>query len=173
MTNTNGDDNEEPEGWGLLREPSHHIAAPLDGEILNIPTPTHWPQIPASDAQAEWNELRTWVEQLCERFAHLDHHVIPRCWWRHNEHVEALCALRDHERSSFSHTSPAIGPVDWFRALRDIGAMLRSWTGELGCGSTHHASPAMVLTPDVAEWERFVEHDGEARQSREIGQASK
>jgi len=52
--------------------------------------------------------------------------IIPAFWWRHNEHVEALVALRDHHHASFGDTAPATAPVDWFRALRDITVLLRS-----------------------------------------------
>jgi hypothetical protein len=113
-------------------------------------------------------ELRAWVEQLQERFSHLDHHVVPRCWWRHNEHVEALSALRDHERSSFAATAPATAPVDWFRALRDVTALLRSWTGDLSCGAAHQDSPTRASPPAVTEWERFVQADVERRKEQEI-----
>ena len=58
-----------------------------DHGIDEIPGATHWPEVLAVEAAAQWEELRVWVEQLQERFSHLDHHVVPRCWWRHNEHV--------------------------------------------------------------------------------------
>ncbi len=112
-----------------------------DHDLGEIPGATHWPEVLGVDAVARWEELRAWVDQLQERFSHLDHHVVPRCWWRHNEHVEALSALRDHERSSFAATAPATAPVDWFRALRDVTALLRSWTGDLSCGAAHQDSP--------------------------------
>ena len=113
-------------------------------DLDEIPAVTHWTSIPAVDAGEEWAQLRGWVERLQTRFAPLDHHVIPACWWRHNEHVEALAALRDHERVSFSAAAPATAPFDWFRALRDISVLLRAWTGELACGATHHDPPARL-----------------------------
>ena len=75
-----------------------------DHDLDEIADATHWPEVLAVEGAAQWEELRAWVEQLQERFSHLDQHVVPRCWWRHNEHVEALSALRDHERSSFAAT---------------------------------------------------------------------
>jgi hypothetical protein len=137
----------------------------------DIPGATYWPQVPAADAVARWGELRLWVEQLQERFSHLDHHVIPRCWWRHNEHVEALCALRDHELSSFVAAAPATAPTDWLRALRDVSGLLRAWTAELGCGSIHQTARAGVSAPATEEWETFVHADVERRQAREIALA--
>jgi hypothetical protein len=143
-----------------------------DGDFADVPAPTHWPSVSAADAAAEWDGLRTWVEALRERFGHLDHHVIPRCWWRHNDHVEALAALRDHERSSFAGTAPATAPVDWFRALRDITALLKTWTAELGCGAAHQDPPVPLRAIDSGEWDRFVTADVARRQEREIAQAA-
>ncbi|MGH9074054.1 MAG: hypothetical protein ACRDZQ_08015 [Acidimicrobiales bacterium] len=90
----------------------------------------------------------------------------------HNEHVEALVALRDHERSSFSDTAPATAPVDWFRALRDVAALLRAWTAEGGCGASHQAPPAVIRPVGTGEWDRFVEADVAARQAAEIEAAA-
>jgi hypothetical protein len=139
-----------------------------DQDLDEIPGATHWPRVLAVDAAARWEELQAWVEELQQRFSNLDHHVIPRCWWRHNEHVEVLCALRDHERSSFAATAPATAPVDWFRALRDIIALLRAWTGELSCGATHQSQVTHFSPPPAAEWDPFVQADVECRREREI-----
>ena len=156
------------------RDPLYPAFGAQDDDTLEeIPGATHWPEMPATDALAEWAELRAWVGTLQERFSHLDHHAIPHCWWRHNEHVEALSALRDHERSSFSDTAPATAPLEWFRALRDITALLRTWTSELSCGAVHQ-DPATRLEPvGRREWERFVQDDVERRRQREINCSTK
>ncbi|MGH9062570.1 MAG: hypothetical protein ACRDZQ_04610 [Acidimicrobiales bacterium] len=140
-------------------------AAPNLGDI---PAATHWPSVPAVDAGAEWEDLRSWVEALQGRFEHLDHHVIPPCWWRHNGHVEALCALRDHERVSFSETAPATAALDWLRALRDVTALLRAWAGELPCGSTHQEAPARLPPLDPKGWEAHVASDVSRRQQAAV-----
>lgn len=128
-------------------------------EPIDIPPPTHWPSVRPEDAEAEWDALRVWVERLQRRFHHLDHHVIPACWWRHNEHVEALCALRDHERVSYSDTAPASAPADWFRTLRDITALLRLWTSELSCASIHHDVAPEPMMQGTDEWKQYVAGD--------------
>ncbi len=133
-----------------------------------VPAATHWPSIPAVDAEAEWNELRFWVEQLLERFGQLDHHVVPGCWWRHNEHVEALSALRDHEAVSYSDTAPATGPMEWLRALRDVTALLRAWTSELSCGATHQPAPTRLRVAEDDGWDAFVAADLEQRRQAAI-----
>lgn len=151
-----------------LDELRHLLDDPYDDEFADIPAPTHWPSVPATDAAAEWEELASWVEALRGRFAHLDHHVIPRCWWRHNEHVEALVALRDHERSSFSGNAPATAPLDWFRALRDVSSLLKTWTAEAGCGATHQDPPISLWAIDRTEWDRHVKADVSRRHDHEI-----
>jgi hypothetical protein len=138
-----------------------------DDDFADVPVPTHWPSLPAVDAGVEWADLTAWVDALQRRFAALDHHLIPRCWWRHNGHVEALAALRDHERSSFADTAPATAPLDWFRALRDISALLRSWTGDLGCGASHQEQPRLLRHRDIDEWDRHVREDTARRRDRQ------
>ncbi len=182
-------DDQQPEGRNPLDQLAQIIGdrfgsspfdtAHLDGsdefdsaEFADVPAPTRWPSLPSADAAAEWEELRAWVEDLQGRFGHLDHHVIPRCWWRHNDHVEALAALRDHERSSFASTAPATAPVDWFRALRDVTAMLKAWTADLGCGATHIEAPKSPRAIDRGEWDRFVTADVAQRSGTEIDQAT-
>ena len=125
----------------------------------DIPSATHWPSIPAARASREWQELRVWVDQLQRRFSYLDYHVIPPCWWRHNEHVEALVALRDHERVSYLPSAPASAPVEWMRALRDIAALLRSWTAEYGCGSSHQEPSGQPRPNGSTGWDDYVAGD--------------
>ena len=103
------------------------------------------------------------MEELRRRFEFLDHHVIPYCWWRHNGHVEALAALRDHERVSFTELAPATAPLDWLRALRDTAAVLRSWTADLACGSVHQEPTPHSPPFDQDEWHGHVDADLAAR----------
>lgn len=75
------------------------------------------------------------VEGLQPRFEHLDHHVIPRCRWRHNGHVEALAALRDSS------------------------ALLGLWTAGLACRATHQDPPARLRHDDQSASEAHVADD--------------
>jgi hypothetical protein len=122
----------------------------------DITGPLHWPKLPAGDAVEAWQELRRWVEQLLERFSHLDHHVIPLCWWRHNGHVEALAALRDHERMCYSDSSPPTAAVEWHRAFRDVESRLREWTSTISCGAAHDPRTRPDRVTDSEEWQAFV-----------------
>ena len=128
-------------------------------EFDEIPIATHWPSISADEAQATWINLFKWVDDLRSRFSHLDHHVIPPCWYRHNGHVEALSALRDHELISFMDSAPATAPLDWFRALRDISSMLRSWTSENSCSTSHVEQSVKLPNSDLAEFNEFIAAD--------------
>lgn len=128
-----------------------------------FPSATYWPSIPADKLASEWQELRAWVEQLQNRFPHLDYHVIPRCWWRHNEHVETLAALRDHERISYLPVAPATAPVEWMRALRDISALLRTWTAEYACRASHQEPHGNLRSGDDEGWQDYVAGDVKRR----------
>ena len=109
-------------------------------DLGEVSGPMYWPDLSPSEAKREWGLLRAWVEHLVARFTHLDHHVIPRCWFRHNGHVEALAALRDQEMANYSETAPGTAAVEFHRAFRDIEARLREWTGQLACGAAHEAA---------------------------------
>lgn len=125
--------------------------------------PLSWPQVRTAEAAQAWADLRAWVEQLLDRFPHLDHHAIPVCWWRHNGHVEALVALRDHERMCYSDSSPPTAGVEWHRAFRDIEARLREWTSTLACGAVHDPRTRPARATDSGAWDEFVAGDTRRR----------
>jgi len=162
---------------GAPRRPSSTVAALFgasgSSDFDHLNAPFHWPDLTPGDARTAWPELRTWVEDLVARFPHLDHHVIPACWWRHNGHVEALAALRDHERVSYAATAPATAAIEWHRALRDVEAMLRAWTGQHGCGASHSGRHRQLRPPAPAEWEQFVDADVQRRERGPIDAALK
>jgi hypothetical protein len=140
-------------------------------DLQEVEGPLRWSAIPASEAAEEWTDLRGWVEALVTRFPHLDHHVIPLCWWQHNGHVEVLAALRDHERICYSDSSPATAAVDWHRAFRDIESRLREWTATLACGSTHDPRLRPPRTVDEDDWAAFVAQDIQRREQAAIRRA--
>jgi len=143
-------------------------------EVLDLDEmagPCHWPKLSADEAAREWPALRSWVERLMERFSHLDHHVIPRCWFLHNGHVEALAALRDQERVNYGETAPGTAGVDWHRAFRDVEARLREWTAQLACGATHEPRTRQGHPTTSGEWNAFIEEDVERRNRRAINDA--
>lgn len=129
------------------------------------PRPIHWPSLkPSNEARDEWNSLRIWVEHLRVRFPNAIR--LPDCWWRHNDLVEVLAALRDHERASYHPTASATGPVEWQRALRDMETRIDIWIKRFNCtvpGRRHELLPVPVPT-EPAGWQDFVEEDLQRRQ---------
>lgn len=109
--------------------------------------PTHLPSLTSRERQRFIAEqLTPWVEQLVTRFD-LDIRVVPPCWAQHNGMVEALSALRDHERACYSETAAPTAALDWFRALREIEARLIDQGAATRCSVTEHrVSPATRWT---------------------------
>jgi len=105
------------------------------------------------------------------RFPHLDHHVIPRCRFLHNGHVEALAALRDQERVNYGDTAPGTAGVDWHRASREVEARLHEWTAQLACGAAHEPRIRQGHPTTSGEWDAFIEEDIERRSRRAIDDA--
>jgi len=91
--------------------------------------PVHWPSLTQTERLQAFADLREWVEQLVDRFS-IEIRVIPPCWYRHNGMVEALSALRDHERMSFSDHGSFYGPACQVQIVPlDTGAVLAAQTG--------------------------------------------
>lgn len=130
----------------------------------NQPHPIHWPSLkPSEETRDEWNSLRAWVEQLRARFPNAIR--LPDCWWQHNDLVEVLAALRDHERASFHPSTSATGPVEWQRALRDVETRIDVWIKRFTCtvaGRGHE--PPHPLPDEPAGWREFIDNDLQRRQ---------
>jgi hypothetical protein len=61
--------------------------------------------------------------------------------------------------------------VDWFRAFRDITALLRAWTGLSGCAGTHTSPPTPHLPDDDEDFVEHVKADVEARSASAAAKA--
>ena len=149
---------EAPEG-DEGESPFETLMDELGSPAFELPTPTCWAEIPLADVPAEWDDLREWVEGLVTRYPHLDVHFIPPCWYRHPSHVEALAALRDHERVSFSEVSPATSPAQFQITMGQIEARLRLYTDAAGCLSTHREPVNPLVPPSDTTWQAWVEAD--------------
>ena len=110
---------------------------PFDNAFGQLAGPVHWPSLSSDEAAQAFADLRGWVEQLVNRFA-IEVRVIPPCWEQHNGIVEALSALRDHERASYAETASPTAAVDWFRALREIEARLIELASKTQCSAHEH-----------------------------------
>ncbi|WP_270889259.1 hypothetical protein [Pedococcus sp. 5OH_020] len=100
--------------------------------------PIHVPSLTSRERESFVREqLSPWVRLLVRRFA-LDTRVVPPCWTRHPGMVEALAALRDHERACFTETAAPSAALDWFRGLREIEARLMDLGAATRCSTNQH-----------------------------------
>jgi hypothetical protein len=119
------------------RSPLTFDADPFENAFGQLAGPVHWPSLSSDEAAHALADLRVWVDQLVDRFA-IEVRVIPPCWLQHNGMVEALTALRDHERASYADTASSTAAVDWFRALREIEARLIELASKTQCSAHEH-----------------------------------
>lgn len=122
----------------------------------------YWPILTDEEALEEWQRLRIWVELLRARFPNSLR--LPDCWWQHNDLVEALSALRDHERASYAPEAPGTGPVDFHRALRDLEARIDTWIKRFTCtmpGRGHRPLDADLTQP--IGWDEHLATDSATR----------
>lgn len=161
------------DGDSCARAGAHDADPERDGDeieqLCSLDPPVFWPGLCAEEAAQEWANLARWVTRLVERFS-LDHHVVPRCWWQHNSHVEALAALRDHERASYADTAAPTAALEWHRAFRDIEVRLRDWTGRLACGARHEPTRPRPGDDEAART-AWVKTDVAARRARLVAAA--
>jgi len=134
--------------------------AQTEADVDATAPPTAWPRLPAEDAIEEWPALRLWVEQLQCRFPHTLR--LPNCWWQHNDLVEILVALRDHERGAYASSALPGAAMDWHRAFRDAEVRMEFWIKRFGCAVPGREHPAGT---DEAAWRSFVAADVAARRS--------
>lgn len=163
---------EDAEGDDALRQ-LFAADGPADLDEGLFEGPLHWPRVPATDVDTELRDLYGWVQELLQRFEHLDHKVIPPCWWLHNGHVEALQALRDSERSAYTDASPAGAAIGWHRDFQLIEARLREWTAFYGCTAKEHKAKAIIkvsaAAPGTPEWKAHLASERQTRERRELG----
>lgn len=111
--------------------------------------PVHWPSLTSEERVQRSEELKRWVAQLVGRFD-IDVRIVPPCWQRHPGMVEALSALRDHERACYADTAPPTAAVDWLRALREVEARLHELVAKTQCTAAAHRDPIARPWPATA-----------------------
>ena len=145
---------------------------PFEVQFCDVGGPTHWPSLLPDDAPQAWADLRVWVERLVDRFG-LETRVVPPCWYRHNTLVEALSALRDHERMSFAPSASPTAAVDWFRALREIEHVMTQACARTQCSvNEHRPDPPRTWLTDQDQWRTFVVADVRDREHQVINESS-
>jgi hypothetical protein len=130
------------------------------GDFGEFDGPIYWPTRDHQQAEFDWPALAAWVDRLRARFPHMTGRI-PECWYRHNDLVEALLALRDHERVSYSSTAPGSAAVEWHRAFRDMESRWDAWIKRFTCavpGKGHRDLDLGVHEPDAA-FSSFVTAD--------------
>ena len=85
------------------------IGTSIDDDLVDVPGPTRWPGLPAADAPGAWEALRGWVEELCARFPHLDHHVCLGAGGG-TTRMSGPCVRRARQRVSVLHELDAGEP---------------------------------------------------------------
>ncbi|HVC13228.1 MAG TPA: hypothetical protein VND62_00035 [Acidimicrobiales bacterium] len=140
-------------------------------DLDELTGPVYWPDLTQGEARQEWASLRTWVEPLCERFPHLDHHVIPAAG--SSTPVMSKPSRRSATRSESPTPRSLLAPPrsTWHRAFQLTEARLRDWTGQLPCGATHESRTRQSQPIDPTEWEQFVTEDATRRAHHAIASA--
>lgn len=129
------------------------------GDFEEFDGPLYWPTREADRAEWDWPSLAGWVARLRARFPHMTSRI-PDCWYQHNDLVEALLALRDHERVSYASSAPGSAAVEWHRAFRDMEARWDGWIKRFTCSIPGKGHPPLNLnTPLPAGFAEFVQTD--------------
>ena len=141
-----------------LTELSARLADGSDFDELE--GPIYWPTRDPELVEFDWPSLAAWVRRLRARFPHLIARI-PDCWYRHNDLVEALLALRDCERACYTASSPASAAVEWHRAFRDMEARWDGWIKRFTCTVPGKGHPPADPGPQQAdaEFAAFIEDD--------------
>jgi hypothetical protein len=127
------------------QQPLQFDVDPIEAAFGQMAGPVHLPSLGLQERGRTLVELRAWVRTLVQRFG-IEPRVLPPCWEQHNGMVEALLALRDHERACYADSASPTAAVDWFRALREVEIRLADLAAQTQC-TIHEHRP----TP-VQEW---------------------
>ena len=115
----------------------------------------NWRTLPHEDASKKWEELRSWVEWISERYA-INESVIPDCWWKHGSLVEELSALQTAWNVSYDTTDAGYGPIGFVERWHNAQARLRQISG--GSCTQGHRADRLREFPVDDEWRRWTEN---------------
>jgi hypothetical protein len=104
--------------------------------------PVHWPSLTPVESAEQLAVLAAWARGLVRRFS-IEPRIVPPCWDRHPGMVEALSALRDHERGAFADDAPPGAAVDFLRAVRDVEHFLADQAAKTQCSAGMHRPPML------------------------------
>lgn len=109
---------DEPEPDGTCEYGGPDLAEP--------PHPINWNLLTATEAEAEWLELNSWVNWLRRTYG-LPAAVIPPSWHRHPELVWELSALHLHWLCAYDPDQNGSAPLGWHRDFAEARQRLRDW----------------------------------------------
>jgi hypothetical protein len=115
---------------------------PIESAFGQLDGPVHFPSLTERERERALAQLRVWVQLLVQRFG-IEPRVIPPCWEQHNGMVEALLALRDHERACYADSASPTAAVEWFRAFREVEMRLTELAGQTQCSIHEHRLTAI------------------------------
>ena len=120
-------------------------ADPFETAFGKLAGPLHLPSLTKAERDDAIGQLRGWVGQLVQRFS-LEARVIPPCWEEHNGMIEALLALRDHERACYADSAAPTAAVDWLRALQEVTHFLTELNANTQCTMHEHRESRQRVT---------------------------
>jgi hypothetical protein len=84
--------------------------------------------------------------------------------------VEALVALRDHEKASYENSTSKATAVEFMRAAREIGILLRELTARSACnGGQHRPAPSRPRpVVDERDWLEAIGADEAFRNAQRL-----
>lgn len=124
------------------QQPLQFDVDPIEAAFGQMAGPVHLPSLSLQERARTLVELLGWARTLVQRFG-IEPRVLPPCWEQHNGMVEALLALRDHERACYAESASPTAAVDWFRALREIEIRLAEMSAQTQC-TIHEHRPTPV-----------------------------
>jgi len=111
--------------------------------------PVHLPSVARAARDRLLDDLRAWVAALVERYA-ISPRTLPPCWEQHPAMVEALLALRDHERGSYAADADPRAAVEWIRAYQLIHDFLTASASRTQCSMAEHRQICMFKASSAA-----------------------
>ncbi|MFE7845276.1 hypothetical protein ACFUTX_08805 [Microbacterium sp. NPDC057407] len=113
-----------------------------------------WYTLPDTDAAAEWDALRRWVEWATVRY-NIPQTVIPACWYQHGALVEELSALHTAHRAAFDSSDAGYGPIGWHERLTiAVPRLAKAYGG--GCNNGHQTSKPRTWLEPGADWDAWT-----------------
>jgi len=109
--------------------------------------PVDWWRLSQAQRNAHIASLWDFTRQLVRSYR-FPTPIVPPCWFRHDELIQELLALKGYREEQFANPSPSAA-FDFHGQLQLWITRMRSWVLETGCtGNQHVPKPsAMWVVP--------------------------